>query len=165
MGGISEDLEGDGIGVGLSVNILPSMALSASYSTGSGDVTSFGTTTSGDVEATSVGILFHAPINDTTDFVAGIDIIRGKVDLEVSGMFFSSKDADGNSIFLGLRSMVAPQVELSSNIYRTKIEADTNTDIEIGASYYIDMLVSFNISYELNIDSSNSTLLSVTKYF
>ena len=162
--GISEDLEGDGINLNFGLNIASNFAIIGGYGTGSADVTSGGTTVEGDVDAGGIGVLFHTPINQTTDFVAGIELIKGNVDLKVNGTSLPSEDADGNSIFAGIRAMVSDKVELNGFLDRTKIEDDSSTDISIGASYYIDKLFTLDAGYSFDGDG-NSLTFGATKYF
>ena len=162
--GISEDLEGDGIDLNFALNIAPNFAITGGYGTGSADVTSGGTTVDADIDAGGIGILFHTPINQTTDFVAGIELIKGNVDLKVNGTSLPSEDADGNSIYAGIRAMVTDKVELNGFLDRTKIEDDSSTDISFGASYYIDKLFSLDAGYSFDSDG-NAISFGATKYF
>lgn len=162
--GISEDLEGDGINLGLSINLAPNFALIASYGTGSADVTSGGVTVDGDVDAASFGAIYHTPVDDKVDFVAGAQLIRGSVDLKVNGSSLPSEDADGNSIFAGVRAMVANNVELNGFISRTKIEDESSTDISVGASYYVNKLFTIDAGYSFDSDG-NSLSFGATKFF
>ena len=162
--GIPEDLEGHGINLNFSFNVATNIAITGGYGTGSADVTSGGTTVDGDVDAFGVGFLFHTPINQTTDFLAGVDLIQGSFDLKVNGTLQPSEDADGNSIFAGIRSMATDKVELKGIIERTKIEDDSNTDMNFGASYYIEKLFSLDVGYSFDNDG-NSMLFGITKHF
>ena len=162
--GISEDLEGDGVSLNFGLNIASNFAIIGGYGTGSADVTSGGTTVDGDIDAVAIGALFHTPINQTTDFVAGIQLIKGTVDLKVNGTPLPSEDADGNTIFAGIRTMVSDKVELNGFLARTKIEDDSSTDISFGASYYIDKLFTLDAGYSFDSDG-NAISFGVTKYF
>ena len=73
-----------------------------------------------DIDAGGIGALFHTPINQTTDFVAGIQLIKGSVDLKVNGTSLPSEDADGNTIFVGIRAMVSDKVEINGFLDRRK---------------------------------------------
>ncbi len=162
--GIPEDLEGDGISINGSFNIANNFGISASYVTGSADVTSGGSTLNADISGPSVGAFFHTPVSDNTDFVLGANIIRGNVDIEIDGTSFPSEDANGNSIYAGIRAMVAGNVELNGYIDRTKIESDSTTGISFGASYYINKLFAIDAGYSFDKDS-NSLSFGATKYF
>ena len=162
--GISEDLEGDGISLDFALNIAPNFAIIGGYGTGSADVTSGGTTVDADIDAGGIGALFHTPINQTTDFVAGIQLIKGSVDLKVNGTSLPSEDADGNTIFVGIRAMVSDKVEINGFLDRTKIEDDSSTDISFGASYYIDKLFALDAGYSFDSDG-NTISFGATKYF
>ncbi len=162
--GIPEDLEGDGITISGAFNIANNFGISASYSTGSADVTSGGTTLNADVDVVSIGAFFHTSISDNADFILGADIIKGNVDIEFDGTSFPSEDADGNSIFAGIRAMVTTNVELNGFIDRAKIEDDSNTDIGFGASYYIDKLFTLDAGYSFDSDGS-ALSFGATKYF
>lgn len=162
--GVPEDLEGDGINLSFSFDVTNNIALTGGYGTGSADVTSGGITVDGDVDAFGVGFIFHTSINQTTDFIAGVDLIQGSVDLKVNGTPQPSEDADGNSIFAGIRSMVTDKVELKGIIERTKIEDESNTDINFGASFYLEKLFSLDVGYSFDSDG-NSMFFGATKYF
>lgn len=162
--GISEDLEGDGIGFDLSIAITPNIAFGAGYGTGSVDVTSGGTTVESDIDAWGIGILYHTPINNTADFVVGINLIQSSFDIKQNGVLVLSDDANGNSIYLGIRAMASNNLELNAFIDRTDIESSTSTDIEFGAAFYIDKTVSLNIDYSFDSDG-NSLSFGATKYF
>lgn len=162
--GISEDLEGDGINLSFSFAVATNIAITGGYSTGSADVTSGGTTLDADIDVGGVGFLFHTPINQTTDFFAGIDLIKGNVDLKINGSPQPSEDSDGNSIFAGIRAMATDKVELKGILERTEIEDDNNTDINFEASYYIDKLFSLDFGYSFDSDG-NAMFFGATKYF
>ncbi len=162
--GIPEDLEGDGITINGAFNITNNFGISAGYGTGSADLTSGGSTLNADVDTGSIGAFFHTPVGDTTDFVTGVDIIKGNVDIEVNGTAFPSEDANGNTIFAGIRTMVATNVELNGFIDRTKIESDSTTGISFGGSYYINKLFTIDAGYSFDKDS-NSLSFGATKFF
>ena len=162
--GISEDLEGDGITLNFGLNIADNFAIIGGYGTGSADVTSGGTTVDADVDAGVIGALFHTPINQTVDFVAGFELIKGNVDLKVNGTSLPSEDADGNSIFAGIRAMIIDKVELNGFLDRSKIEDESSTNISLGASYYIDRLFTLDAGYSFDSDG-NTISFGATKYF
>lgn len=162
--GVTEDFEGDAINLSFGLNVATNFAIIGSYGTGSADVTSGGTTIEGDVDVGGIGVLFHTPIHETTDFVAGIQLIKGTIDLTINGASVPSEDSDGNTISVGIRTMVSDKVELNGFLGRTKIEDDSSTDISVGASYYIDKLFTLDAGYSFNSDG-NSLTFGATKYF
>lgn len=162
--GISEDLEGDGINLDMSVNLAPNVALIASYGAHNADVESDSITIDGDIKTTSFGAAFHTPVDDQVDFVAGAQLIRGSVELTINNSHQSTADADGNAIFAGVRAMVISNVELNGFVSRTKIEDDSSTDISFGAAYYINNLLSVDAGYSFDSDA-NSVKFGVTKHF
>ena len=162
--GVSEDLEGDSVSFGLSIGVSPNLAFTAGYGTGSVDVTSGGDTLEADIDAWGIGVLYHSPINKSADFVAGIDLIQGTIDLKLNGALLTSEDANGNSISIGIRVMAANDLELNGFIDRSDIEDSTNTDIDFGAAFYIDKSVSLNIDYSLDNDG-NTLSFGAMKYF
>jgi hypothetical protein len=162
--GISEDLEGDGINLDLSLDLTQNFALIASYATGSADVTSGGVTFDGDVDAASFGAFFHTPVDEKMDFVAGVQLIRGNVDLKVNGSSLPGEEADGNSVSVGIRAMIDKNVEVNGLISRTKIEDDSSTEISIGASYYVNKLFTIDARYLFDSDGK-SLSFGATKYF
>lgn len=162
--GISEDLEGDGISLGFSVNVVPNFAIIGAYGKLSADVTSGGSTLDIDMNIGSIGGLFHTPINETTDFIAGIELIRGSLDLELNGNALPDEDSDGHALFAGIRAMVSDKVELTGILFRVDIEDDSTTTVSLGGSYYIEKLFSLDAGYSFNSDGDSLTL-GVTKYF
>ena len=162
--GISEDLEGDGISLDFGLNIATNFAIIGGYATGSADVTSGGTTVDADIDVAGIGALFHTAINQTTDFVAGAQLIKGNIDLKVNGTSLPSEDADGNNIYVGIRAMVTDNVEINGFLDRYKIEDDSSTDINFGGSYYIDKLFTLDARYSFDSDG-NTLAFGATKYF
>jgi len=164
LDGISEDLEGDGISFDLSIAITPNIAIGAGYGSGSVDVTSGGTTVEADIDSWGVGFLYHTPINNTADFVVGVDFINGNFDIKQNGTLILSDDANGNSIFIGIRAMASHNLELNAFIDRSDIEDSTSTDIEFGAAFYIDKSVSLTVDYSFDSDG-NALSFGAIKYF
>lgn len=162
--GVSDDFEGDGININVSAAITSNIALTAGYGSGSADITSGANTLDADIDAWGIGILYHRPINTITDFVAGLDYIQGDIDIKLNGSLFSSDDANGNSIYVGIRSMVANNIELNAYIDRADIESSTSTDIEFGGAYYIDKSVSLTVNYSFDSDG-DSLEFGAIKYF
>ncbi len=163
--GIPEDLEGDGLVFEGSFSIAPNFALLAGYATGSADVTFLGQTIDTDINIKMIGGLFHTPLNATTDFVAGLRLMKAESDTQVGGTFFASDTSNGNELFLGIRSMASEQVELRGYLERSKFEdSDSDTELNLGAGYYIDETVSLNIDYWFNSDG-NTLSFGVSKFF
>ncbi len=162
--GINEDLEGDGVGFDLSLNIAKNFAITAGYATGSADVSVSGSTINADIDGGSVGAFFHTPVSESTDFIFGADFIRSNVDIDIDGAPFLSDTENGNSIYAGVRGMIAYNVELNAFIDRVKFDDSSSTDINLGASYYINKLFTLDAGYSFNKDGT-SLSLGATKYF
>ena len=163
--GIPEDLEGDGLVFEGSFSIAPNFALLAGYATGSGDVTSSGSTLNTDVNIGMIGALFHTPLNATTDFVGGLRLLRAKTEVEIDGVSFGSETSNGNELFLGIRAMASEKVELRGFLERSKYEdSGSENALVIGAGYYIDKTVSLNFGYYFNSDG-NTLSFGLSKFF
>ena len=61
--GISEDLDGNGLSLGVSFGINDNVALIFEYTSGSADISSSGVTVDMDINATLIGAYYHTPIN------------------------------------------------------------------------------------------------------
>lgn len=102
--------------------------------------------------------------DDKVDFMAGIQLLRAKVNLKINGSYLPGEDSDGKAILAGVRAMATNNVELNGFINRTKIENESATDISFGASYYLNKLLTINARYSFDSDD-DSLSFGATKYF
>lgn len=162
--GFSEDFEGEDISLDLSLAVRPHVALIAGYSRASANLTSSGTMVDADITALTFGILGHASMSDTTDFILGARFINGEADVDVAGTYSTSVDRDGAVAFIGMRTMVLDRLELDGYIQKMSIEDTTNIGINFIAAYYITKSVSLGLGYTLDADNDILTF-DITKYF
>ena len=162
--GVSENFEGDGVGVNLSIAVLPNVALNASYASSSLDFSVPGTTAKVDIDGIGLGAYYHVPITNTADYFVGINFLQFESDLKVNGTLASSENVNGNSVFLGVRSMVANKIEINALVDRSDIEGSINTSVQLGSAYYIDKSISLDVSYSFD-DDGNTLSFGVFKYF
>lgn len=162
--GFSEDFEGEDISLDLSLAVRPHVAVIAGYSRASANLTSSGTMVDADITALTFGILGHASMSDTTDFILGARFINGEADVDVAGTYSTSVDRDGAVAFIGMRTMALDRLELDGYIQKMSIEDTTNIGINFIAAYYITKSVSLGLGYTLDADNDILTF-GITKYF
>ena len=162
--GFSEDFEGEDISLDLSLAVRPHVAVIAGYSRASANLTSSGTMVDADITAATFGILGHASMSDTTDFILGARFINGEADVDVAGTYSTSVDRDGAVAFIGIRTMALDRLELDGYIQKMSIEDTTNIGINFIAAYYITKSVSLGLGYTLDDDNDILTF-DITKYF
>lgn len=162
--GFSEVPEGSGKFVDLSFAVRPHIVLTAGYNAGSADVLTSGTTIDADIESTSLGILVHLPVNDTTDFILATAFINGNAKVDKNGVFSADVDADGGVTTIGIRAMIYEKIELNGFLHRNTIEDTSKLSISFGAAYYITDSVSVDLGYLFDSDS-DSLVFGATKYF
>ena len=162
--GFSEDFEGEDISLDLSLAVRPHVAVIAGYSRASANLTSSGTMVDADITASTFGILGHASMSDTTDFILGARFINGEADVDVAGTYSTSVDRDGAVAFIGIRTMALDRLELDGYIQKMSIEDTTNIGINFIAAYYITKSVSLGLGYTLDADNDILTF-DITKYF
>ncbi len=162
--GFSEDFEGEDISLDISLAVRPHVAVIAGYSKASANQTSSGTMVDADITASTFGILGHASMSDTTDFILGARFINGEADVDVAGTYSTSVDRDGAVAFIGIRTMALDRLELDVYIQKMSIEDTTNMGINFIAAYYINKSVSLSLGYTMDADN-NIFAFGITKYF
>ena len=119
------DVDGDGIGVGGSVELGDFMFLTAGYSSQEFDF-------SVDLDQLSVGIGAHTPLTDNVDLVGSLRYIDAEVDTP-----FGDVDDDGYGAGLGIRARVTDVVELEGGInYIDLDDGGDDTSVAFGGRYY-----------------------------
>jgi hypothetical protein len=134
------DIDADGEGatgfsIALSGAVHENVFLFASYgSLTSDDEYQVSVTETDEIDITlrSFGIGFNLPVNKTTDFVVMVAKEKQKFEL---GQFGGS--VSGEAASAGLRSMVAPKVELNALIVHSRFEDESDTGYSFGARYYL----------------------------
>ncbi len=162
--GFSEDFEGEDISLDISLAVRPHVAVIAGYSKASANQTSSGTMVDADITASTFGILGHASMSDTTDFILGARFINGEADVDVAGTYSTSVDRDGAVAFIGIRTMALDRLELDVYIQKMSIEDTTNMGINFISAYYINKSVSLSLGYTVDADN-NIFAFGITKYF
>ena len=162
--GISEDLDGNGLSLGVSFGINDNVALIFEYTSGSADISSSGVTVDMDINATLIGAYYHTPINKKTDVILGAGLLQGTVDVSANGSSVGSEDVDGHLIRAGIRSMVSDKFELNIFLDQSYIEDDSDSDITLGGAFYLQEDLSLNATFTNESDGS-STTFSISKKF
>ncbi len=162
LDGYTEDLDGDTFGIDASIAVRPNIALVASYSAGSADFSTEGSSTSADISSTSLGLVVHLPVNEKTDFILGVSFFNGDIDVHDNAV--SDNDADGGMTQLGFRSMVSDKLELNAYVRRKSVEDKSHIGIKLGSAFYINE--TFSVDAGFTADSESRLVgFGVTKYF
>ncbi|MBL1274891.1 MAG: hypothetical protein COB30_002275 [Ectothiorhodospiraceae bacterium] len=153
--GRGQTVDVDLIGITGSIPINKTVFATASYA--DGDIED-----SVDIEAWSIGLGAHFPLNHTTDFVVGIS--HSEATLSNGSQSFT---ADGEDISLGLRAQVNPQLEVfayySIEISSSEGEEDNNS-IGFGGLINISPTVALGFGLEKS-DDFDSTTINLRVYF
>ena len=136
VGYASADLGEDG---GLSVDG-DGFALSGSAEFGGniygfGGYTSYGLPGGADLDFTSLGLGYKYGIGSSTDL--NFEISYRSLGLDAPG-FGESEDNSGYGLGIGIRSMVASNVEFGAKLERLDIENDSETFYGINGAYYFN---------------------------
>lgn len=117
------DEDFDGVGLRGMTPLNQDIYIAAEFSTTSGD------SEVGDIDRSdlAIGLGYHFPIYRNTDFVAQIDYLN--TDLDELG------DEDGVRLSAGVRSKVAPQLELRGALQYVDV-VDSDIGINLGAQYH-----------------------------
>lgn len=164
LNNVTDDLEGSTISFGGSYSPIENFAVIGGYSTGSADVSGNGNTVDLDLDGYYIGGLAYTPVSPSADFFAGVRFVEVSGDYSVNGVRKGTLDGDGTSLFLGIRALVNPKLELNAMIDRFDGGNDTSTDIKFGAGYYIATDVSLTASYAFSSDAT-SLSFGATKHF
>lgn len=162
--GIPEDLEGNGFGIGLSLNANEHFAILFQYAVSSADVTTSGSTFEGDSYSTLIGGYFHTPVNVTTDLLLGVGFLQGNVEMTQDGTSLGDEDVSGHIIQAGFKTMLAQNIELNAAVSQSEIEDDSSSSVILGGALHLSKEASIGASFESEDDGSAFSL-SVAKYF
>lgn len=133
------DVDGDGWGVGGSVEFGESFFGFAAYS-------DIGFDFSVDLSQLQVGVGWHTGISDSTDFVAR----AGYVEAEVDAPGFGSFDDSGYLVAIGVRSNITPLIELFGEVAYVDFGDDDNTSV--GGGVYFNLTETFAIGVGASTD-------------
>jgi hypothetical protein len=164
LDGFTDDFEGNGIVIDLSLAVRPHMAVIGSYMKGSADLNFSGSRADADIDSTSLGILLHVPINKYSDFILSVSFFNGKAVINIDGTSFRSEDANGGVTTLGFRSRTSDLLEFYGFIRRIKIEESSHIGINVGLAYYLAESVTMDLAFSVD-DDTDSIALGLTKYF
>lgn len=164
MSGYSRDLKASGLELEGAFEVNKQFVVRAGVGSATGDVTISGTKVTLDVEATMLGILFHAPIAAQTDVVLGASLLQGEFKAKASGFPTITESMDGQNILLGVRHRLSNKIELQAGADQTYVDGESDTDINLGIEGYVMKDVSLGLHFSTNEDSKTTSLV-VSKYF
>ena len=144
----------DGLGFGGSVELNENVYLIGAFSHQESDLSINGVTAL-EADRIDIGIGYHTPMSESTDFV----ISATHIDVE-SEFLGTEYEDDGYSLNGGVRSMVSDTVELNGGITHLSDGDDSVTGITLGAAVNVDDSTAFLASY-MNIDSNHAIALGV----
>lgn len=145
---LSEDIDGDGLGIFGSFAITPNIALGAGYSG-----TSYDTFRGVDVDTSSLtfGVNIHTSVAQGTDIHGFFKVLKAKVEA-TDGFTTIDDDDTGNVIGVGLRHMATDAIEVNIGFSRTDVFEDTSNTFGLGARFYANEKISFGIGYSTGDD-------------
>jgi len=99
---------------------------------------------SDDIEATqfSIGLGFHTPISDATDFVATLSYADAEVEF-----FDFTEDGNGYILSAGVRAKPTQEIELQAFLNYADIEDGSETGYLLGARYFTMPTLSLGLNY------------------
>ncbi len=99
---------------------------------------------SDDIEATqfSIGLGFHTPISDATDFVATLSYADAEVEF-----FDLTEDGNGYIMSAGVRAKPTQEIELQAFLNYADIEDGSETGYLLGARYFTMPTLSLGLNY------------------
>lgn len=124
------NVDGDGFGLGGSVELSESWFMFGGYNSTSFD---FGV----DLDQLGIGGGWHTPLSPTMDFVASLAYVR----LDV-GNSFGSFDDDGIAASIGVRTMISSNVELAGAIEYVEL-SDSGNDTSLNGSLLYNFTPNF----------------------
>ena len=145
---LSEDIDGDGLGIVGSFGITPNVALGAGYS-----ATSYDTYQGVDIDMTSLkfGVNVHGLIAPGTAIHGSFSVLKVKGEA-TDGINTFEDDDTGNVIGIGLRHMATDAIELDIGLSRTDVFDDKSNTFGLGARFYANEKISFGLGYSTGDD-------------
>ncbi|MEX0740578.1 MAG: outer membrane beta-barrel protein [Pseudohongiella sp.] len=144
----ADGLEVDGIGANFSVSLTDDIFLISSIQDLESDEI-FGAKL--DLQTYSVGLGYRAGLSDVTDATFSASWMRGEIDGNNFGL--GSYSGTGYDLSVGLRHLLAPQLELAGNVTYSDFEGADGTGLEIGALYHITPVISVGVGYNVADES------------
>ena len=104
---------------------------------------------SDDIEATqfSIGLGFHTPISDVTDFVATLSYADAEVEF-----FDLTEDGNGYILSAGVRAKPTQEIELQALLNYADVEDDSETGYMLGARHFTMPTLSLGLNYRSSDD-------------
>ena len=144
-------VDGDGFGLGFSFEVGENFFVAGSYGTAELDADAF-FGFSVDFDQTAIGVGYHAPISDKTDFFGTVSWV--KAEASISG--FGSEDEDGYGLGLGMRSYLTDKFELNGSIgYVDLRDGSDGTSVGVGALY--EFTPTFAVVFDVDFDEDVTT--------
>lgn len=165
--GVPDSLVGSGLSLEFSIEIRPHIAIIGSFARSRSSVSIEGMQFNAKIDSSLLGLVIHAAINDSTDFIIGTGFINGKANVtESDSGITNSVDADGGMAMIGIRALLAERLEVSGFLRKTAIEETTNIGVNISIGYYVDENLSLDLGYLADAgDGSKLWTWGATKYF
>ena len=97
----------------------------------------------------SVGVGFHTPINNKTDFTASLSYLRLSTALSTGFGFVSQEldDANGFGAGIGVRFKATDQIELNAGVDYIDVEDESDTLVNLGVRYHFNNRFSAAVNY------------------
>ena len=119
------DIDGDGFGLSGSVELGTNYFLTAGYSTQEFNA-------GVDLDQKSIGFGAYTNLSDTLDLMGTISYVDAEIDTR-----FGGADDSGFGLGVGLRAVVAPNIELEGGInYVDLDDSGDDTSLALGGRYY-----------------------------
>ena len=165
--GVPDSLEGSGLSLDFSIAIRPHVAIIGSFSRCRASIYTEGVQFNAKIDSSLLGLVIHAAINDSTDFIIGTGFINGKANVTNSeDDTTNSADADGGMTMVGIRALLGERLEVSGFLRKTAIEETTNVGVSFSVGYYVAETVLLDLGYVADTgDGSKLWTWGVTKYF
>jgi hypothetical protein len=147
-----DGIDAKGVGFGGSAEVSENIAVFAGYAIASTDDEFVLNGVQDDFELSgyTLGVRFHTPVSDTTDFVGSFSF--GNSEVEFGG---ETADGDSKSLTAGVRSLVSSSLELSGGLVHVRGEGESDTGFGIGARTVIseDLSALFSFSAIGDVDT------------
>lgn len=148
----------DGIGLVASIELNENIFLLGGLAHTQADVTLNGATL--DLYNRNLGVGFHSPINETTDFVMSLEYLE----VEIDDFFGDTSKGDGYGLRPGIRSKISEAVELNVGIFHANLEGASETGLTLGAAVNVSSNLALNVNY-VNIDDADAIALGLRVEF
>jgi len=133
----SDDPDADIYRISGSYNISPNFNIIADLATG--DIDNPSGANDIDLDEGSLGIAYHTPIAQSSDFTANLKAINRDSDLV--------EDDTGYGVGVGLRHMLSDRIEVDANVDFVDVQEVEDTALKVGARYYFNSAISAGLAY------------------